>query len=47
MNNRSWMYRDLPERFYRQDYLEEVESLINFILSILKNISVGKINIHA
>jgi hypothetical protein len=47
MNDRSWMYHDLLERFYRQDYLQEVESFTNFVLSKLKNISAGKINIHA
>jgi hypothetical protein len=47
MNDHFWMYRDLSERFYRQDYLQEVESFTNFVLFKLKNISAGKINIHA
>jgi hypothetical protein len=42
MSDRSW-YQDSPKRFYTQDYLQRVESFINFVLSKPKNISAGEI----
>jgi predicted GNAT superfamily acetyltransferase len=37
------MYRDLLERLYTQDYLQGVESFINFVLFNMNNISANKI----
>jgi hypothetical protein len=43
MDDRSWMYRDLPQGLQMMDYCNEVQSFINFTISILRNFSGGSI----
>ena len=43
MNDHSWIYQNSHEGIYREDYLQEVECFINFVLYKLKNINVGEI----
>jgi hypothetical protein len=39
MDNRSWMYRDSPERLRKMNYCNGVQCFINYTLSNLRNIS--------
>jgi len=39
MDDRSWMYRDSPEKLRRIDYYNGVKVFINYSLSNLRNIS--------
>jgi len=39
MDNRSWMYRDSPQRLWRMDYCNKVQGFINYALSNPRNIS--------
>ena len=43
MDNRSWMYRDSPQRLWRMDYCNKVQGFINYALSNPRNISEGGI----
>jgi hypothetical protein len=47
MNDRSRMYRDSPQRLWRMDYYNGVQSFINFVKSITRNISRDGISVHA
>jgi hypothetical protein len=46
MDDHFYMYQDSFRGLYRQDYLKEIESFINFILYNMKNFSGDKINIY-
>ena len=39
MDNRSWMYRNSPERLRRMNYCNGVQCFINYTLFNLRNIS--------
>ena len=43
MDDRSWMYRDLPERLCKINYCNGVQGFINYKLSNVRNISVENI----
>ena len=43
MDDRSWMYRDSPQRLRRMNYCNGVQGFINFVTSIPRNFSEGGI----
>jgi len=43
MDDRSWMYRDSPQRLRRMDYCNGVQGFINFATSIPRNFTNGGI----
>jgi hypothetical protein len=43
MDDRSWMYRDLPQGLRRMDYCNGVQGFINFATSIPRNFTGGGI----
>jgi hypothetical protein len=43
MDDRFWIYQNSPKLLYRQNYLQEVKSFINFVLSNPNNISADEI----
>ena len=43
MDDRSWMYRDSPQRLRRMDYCYGVQGFINFTTSIPRNFTGGGI----
>jgi len=47
MDDRSWMYRDSPQRLRRMDYCYGVQGFINFATSILEILLEAVLGVHA
>jgi hypothetical protein len=47
MDDRSYMYKDSPQRLQRMDYCNGVQGFINYATCIPRNISGAVLGVHA
>jgi hypothetical protein len=46
MDDRSWMYRDLPQELWMIDYCNGVQGFINFATSIPRNLREAVLDVN-